>query len=184
MPDRKLVSPNAPMRSAWGANVPLDRPRGGMRDVRVLRQLAEQHDIIAWWQLFALGWSPRRIEGTVQRWHWQVIHDGVYAAKYAPLSRIQRWIAATLTQPATLLAGPSAGACWGFRPWETEVETVVRWGDGGPRLMDGVRVSRSRCLADDVAWLGPIPLTSVERTLIDLAAAGLANHDLARATRE
>src|SRR4051794_3858601 len=88
-----------------------------MRDVRVLSLLAEQLDIIGWWQLEALGWSPRRIDDTARRRHWQVIDRGVYALQFAPLRREQRWIAATVSTPATLLAGPSAGACWGFRPW-------------------------------------------------------------------
>lgn len=155
-----------------------------MRDVRVLELLAQQRDIVGWWQLEALDWSPRRIDDIARRHRWQVIYRGVYMLRFSPPSRQQRWIAASLTAPATLLGSHSAGACWGFRPWTSSLfETVVRWGSGGPELKDGLRVSRSLCLADDVAWRGPIPLTSPERTLIDLASVP-STFEVDRATRE
>src|SRR3954453_5714551 len=99
-------------------------PMWGMSDVRLRELLAQQQEIVSWWQLEGLGWTPGRIDYWAGRRQWQVAHRGVFAAQHAPLRREQRWIAATLTAPATLLAGPSAGACWGFRPWEGRFETV------------------------------------------------------------
>jgi hypothetical protein len=154
-----------------------------MRDVRLLRLLFQQEDVIAWWQLAALGWSPRRIEKTVQSRSWRTIHVGVFTPLQAPLTRRRRWIAATLTAPGTLLAGASAGAAWGFRPWEGAFETVVRHGSGGPRRHDGLLIARSTTLHDDFTWLGPIPITAPERTLIDLSAH-LSEAATGRATRE
>lgn len=152
-----------------------------MTDVRLVGLLRAQLDLVAWWQLAALGWSRRLIETRARAW--QRIHDGVFACQYGPLTREQRWLAATLTAPGTLLAGHSAGACWGFRPWKSATAAVVRHGSGGPRMLDGVYVRRSLTLADDIAWRGPIPITSVERTLIDLSPH-LWPDRRARATRE
>lgn len=152
-----------------------------MTDVRLVAVLRAQLDLVAWWQLAALGWTRRSIESRAR--DWQRVHDGVFACQLGPLTREQRWLAATLTAPGTLLAGHSAGACLGFRPWRSAIESVVRWGSGGPEMLDGVYVRRSLTLADEVAWHGPIPITSPERTLIDLSPH-LTSEQRGKATRE
>lgn len=154
-----------------------------MVDVRLRWVLRTQQDLVAAWQLRALGWSARRVEDRAWRHQWQVVHDGVYALQVAPLTRRQRWIAAILTAPGTVLVGPSAGACWGFRPWTAVYETVARPGSGGPRRFGGVLVSRSSTLAGEIVWHGGIPITSAERTLVDLAPR-LHPQARAKATRE
>ena len=152
-----------------------------MTDVRLVAVLRAQRDLVAWWQLAALGWTPRTIESRSR--HWQRIYEGVFACQHGPLTGEQRRLAATLTAPGTLLAGHSAGACWGFRPWRSSIESVVRWGSGGPVMLDGVYVRRSLTLADELEWAGPIPITSPERTLIDLSPH-LTEDQRGRATRE
>jgi hypothetical protein len=92
-------------------------------------------------------------------------------------------MAATLSAPATILGAASAGAAWGFRPWHGGFEVVVRHGSGGPRRRDGLLELRSTSLTDDFTWLGPIPITTPERTLIDLAAY-LDEAELRRAVKE
>lgn len=154
-----------------------------MRDVRFEEVLRAQGDLVAWWQLAALGWSPRRIHYRSREHRWQLLHDGVFAVQRGPLTRKQLWLAATLTAPGTLLAGHSAGACWGFRPWRSTITSVVRHGSGGPRMLDGVYVRRSLTLSDEIAWCGPIPITSPERTLIDLSPH-LNADQRGKATRE
>jgi hypothetical protein len=154
-----------------------------MTDVRLMWLLRQQEDLVAWWQLFALGWSARKIDDHARRHRWQVIHEGVYCVARGRLSRVQRWIAATLTAPGTLLYGASAAACWGFRRWRSTFEMVVRHGSGGPEHLDGLRVARSVTLNDEIAWRGPIPLTSPERTLIDMSSS-LSDAARGRATRE
>jgi hypothetical protein len=110
------------------------------------------------------------------------VHEGVYLLCHAPLRGEQRWLAACLTAPVTLLADASAAACWGFHR-DPRVVSAVRPGSGGPRLLDGLRVRRAHLPGDDVDWVGPIPLTSAERTLIDLAPH-LPLYQLGRAVRE
>jgi hypothetical protein len=88
-----------------------------------------------------------------------------------------------LTAPGSVLAGASAGACHGFRPWSAGYEIVVRPGSGGPRMFRGVLALRSKTLAEEIRWRDGIPITSAERTLIDLAPH-LSHRSLRKATRE
>lgn len=152
-------------------------------DVRLRRLVAAQEDLVAAWQLSRHGWTRRRIRHWLERRHWQVVHDGVYALTLSPLTRQQRWIAAVLTAPGTYLSHASAAACLGFRPWEADFETVVRPGDGGPRRIGALRVFRSNVLAGNVRHFGVLPITTAARTLIDLAPS-LSRRAAAKALRE
>ena len=109
------------------------------------------------------------VDHQVAHERWRVVHRGVYALSAAPLSRRQRWMAATLTLPKTYLSHASAAACWGFRPFDGTFETVSRPGGGGPRQIAKLLVSRSRTLSGDTTRHLGIPITTPARTLIDLA---------------
>lgn len=50
-------------------------------------------------------------------------------------------------------------------------------------MLDGLYVRRSLTLAEEIAWCGPIPITSPERTLIDLSPH-LRDGQRRKATRE
>jgi hypothetical protein len=135
-----------------------------------LRELAaRQDDIVAGWQLLAVGWTPRMVEHRVRAHGWRVVHRGVYALTRSPMTRRQRWIAATLTAPGTVLSHASAGALWGFRPCEGRYETVTRPGSGGSRRHGGVLVLRSTVLDGHTTRRRGIPVTTAARALIELA---------------
>src|SRR6185436_4205669 len=127
--------------------------------------------------------TRERIRHWLVNRHWRIIHEGVYAMTHAPLTRRQLWIAATLSAPGTYLTRASAGAYWGFRPWESNFETVVRLGSGGPRRIGQLLVFRSITLAGEVGTLDGIPITSAPRTLIDLLPS-LSRKAGAKAFRE
>src|SRR6266566_4370334 len=97
----------------------------------VLRQIAAQQEgCVATWQLRGAGWSWDAIRyGTRDL---RRLHDGVYLTGDAPVARLQRWWAATLTAPGSVLSFASAGAAYEMRPWEGEFEVIVRQGCGGP----------------------------------------------------
>src|SRR3954452_2057334 len=104
-----------------------------------LRELAaNQADLVAAWQLLAAGWTRGMVDYRVQQDGWRVVHPGVYAMTHGPLTRRQRWIAATLTAVDCALSHASAGACWEFRRFDGSFETVTRPGNGGPRRLGGV----------------------------------------------
>jgi hypothetical protein len=150
-------------------------------DVRLRKLASEQADVVAGWQLTEVGWTRAALDDWVRRNRWRIVHPGVYALARAPLTREQLWMAATLSAPGTALAGASAGACWGFRPWEGSFEVVVRQGSGGPRRLGGLLVMRTR--VTETTTRDGIPIITPERTLIDLAAS-LPARAIAKATRE
>lgn len=152
-------------------------------DVHVRKLAADQLGLVAAWQLLALGWSVGRVRHWSTSHGWQAMHDGVFLLSQAPPTREQRWMAATLTSPGSVLSHASAGACWGFRPWEGAIETITRPGDGGPRIIDRLLVSRSRSLWPETTRQGGIPITSAARTIIDLAPH-LTSRQAGRAFRE
>jgi very-short-patch-repair endonuclease len=139
-------------------------------DVRFREMAAAQTDVVARWQLVEAGWAHDAVDDWARRNRWRAVYPGVYALTQAPLTRRQRWTAATLSAPGTALAAASAAACWGFRPWAGSFEVVVRPGSGGPRLTDGLLAMRSLTLAGELTTSNGIAITTPDRTLIDLSA--------------
>jgi hypothetical protein len=90
---------------------------------------------------------------------------------------------ATLTAPGSVLSIFSAAAAGGFWSLPREYETVTRPGSGGSRVFGGVRVYRSTTLDGECTTLRGVPITTVERTLLDLARF-VRGKALARAVRE
>jgi very-short-patch-repair endonuclease len=152
-------------------------------DVHLQRLAAAQVDVVAAWQLTRLGWTRKAIRHRVKRDGWRIVHPGVYALSQAPLTQLQRWMAAALTAPATYLSHLSASTCWGFHIASSTFETVTRVGSGGPQRVDGVLVRRSVTLDGQSAVCNGIPITSPVRTLIDISA-GLSARAVGRAFRE
>jgi Protein of unknown function (DUF559) len=113
-----------------------------------------------------------------------LVEEGVFGV--APVLKHDdwgRWMAATLTAPGSVLSHASAAAAWGFSSTRRQFETVTRPGSGGPRRHGGVLAFRSATLWGDCDVLRGIPITSVPRTLLDLAGH-LSPRALARAVRE
>ena len=138
-------------------------------DVRAKELLVEQRGLVAMWQLRGAGLSRREALTAVR--DLREIHDGVHLAGFAEPTGWQVWRAATLTAPLTFLGNFSAGACFGFRPNPGSFESVVRHGDRGLRRHGRLMVFHSRALAGDTTTRDGIPITTPERTLIDLSAS-------------
>src|SRR5689334_21655356 len=155
----------------------------GMQDVRVVSKLAEQDDMISWWQLRDLDWSRRQIHYHATQRRWQEIHRGVYAAFHGELTQRQHWWAATLTAPGTWLNAFSAANNYEFHQSELGYETVVRIGPGGKQRLPGHLVSKTATLDGNVGTKDGIAIVSPARALIDLAPA-MSEIQLGRAFRE
>jgi very-short-patch-repair endonuclease len=149
-----------------------------------LRELAaRQDDVVAAWQLRQMGWTRERLRHHVSSRGWRLAHRGVYVLSNAPLRPRQRWLAAALTTPDSVLSHCSAGACYGFYRFDRAYEVVSRPGQGGRRRHGGVLVFRSKTLDADVTRHNAIPITTAARVLVDLAP-GLGQKQLGRAFRE
>jgi hypothetical protein len=81
------------------------------------------------------------------------------------------------------LSHSSAANAWGILTFGETFVTVTRPGSGGPRRLGGVLVFRSSTLDDDLTRVEGISITSISRTLLDLARTTNGKL-LARAVRE
>ena len=143
-------------------------------DVRLEAVLSRQAGVVARWQLRNGGFSL----GAVRHFAAQArtLESGVYVTGHGPLTRAQQHWAAVLIAPDTFLAVASSGDAWGFRPWRGSFEVVVTPGTGGPRRIGNVLVCRSSTLAGATTTLNGLPITTVERTIVDLAASVRGKH--------
>jgi very-short-patch-repair endonuclease len=155
-----------------------------MRDVQVQELAGAQFNRVSRTQLVELGLGKHAIDHRVAAGRVVAVEQGVFAL---PLVLEHddwgRWMGATLTTGDTWLSNESAAMAWGFSSRRDHVVTVTRPGSGGPRRHGGVRVFRSSTLDGDRAKLRGIPITTVERTLLDLAARP-GERSLARFVRE
>jgi hypothetical protein len=155
-----------------------------MRDVRVAQLAGRQFNRVSRRQLIELGLSDAAIAHRVATGRLVIVEEGVLAV--APVLEHDdwgRWMGATLTAPGSVLSHVSAAAARGIWSLPRQVETITRPGSGGPRRHGGLLVFRSSTLAGECELLLGIPVTSVPRTLLDLAG-GVSERALARALRE
>jgi very-short-patch-repair endonuclease len=121
-------------------------------------------------QLQRLGVSAAGVGSWVRRERLHVVYRGVYAVGHARLGREGRWLAAVLAcGPGAVLSHRTAAAHWGLLATEqARIDvTAPRSRAGAPTL----RLHRSRSLdARDTTDHQGIPITTLARTLLDLAA--------------
>jgi hypothetical protein len=138
------------------------------RERGIARLADRQHGVIARSQLAALGFGRGAINHRVNTGRLHRLHVGVYAVGHARVSRYGRWMAAVLAcGPTALLSHRSAASLWGIlppTPYPPDVTTAGRC-RGRPRIV----LHRSRLHPEDGAVSEGIPVTSVARTLLDLA---------------
>lgn len=119
-------------------------------------------------QLIAAGLSRQGIHRRVEAGWLVPLHKGVYAVGHTALTNHSHLLAAVYACGAAALASHrAAGALWGILRGAPSIEVTV------PRsrtARDGILVHRSRRLDDeDRAVIDGIPVTSLARTLVDLA---------------
>src|SRR3954451_14347743 len=136
-------------------------------NVRAEQLLKQQASLVGCWQMLAAGMTAEEVRHFCR--HARQVGDGVYMTGHGPMTREQERWAAVLTAPQTFLAFASAGDAWGIRPWRGTYQTVVRPGSGGPKRLGDVLVCRSTTLAGNTTTLNALPITTPERTIVDLA---------------
>ena len=133
--------------------------------------VAAQHGVVAREQLYALGYGPAAVRYRLRMGRLHRVHEGVFAVGHGRVTALGRYLAATLTcAPAALASHQAAGSLWELQSSARSLMDVTVPGRGpGPR--PGIVVHRRQPLhADDRAQRSGIPVTSVARTLRDLAA--------------
>src|SRR3954452_8608054 len=135
---------------------------------RIAAVAERQYGVVARAQLVELGLGLKAIEHrlSVRRLH--PVHRGVYAVGQRRLPRESRWMAAVLALgPGTVLSHRAGAAHWEIAPWNgvPEVTTARK-----APSRDGIGVHRTCLPPDEITAHRGIPITTVPRTLFDLAA--------------
>lgn len=144
---------------------------------------ARQWGVVSRGQLLDAGLGTALIGERVRSGHLIRLHRGVYAVGHARLRREGQWLAAVLAAgPGAVLSHRDAAGLHDLRP-ANHVRIDVSTG-GRARSSEKIQVHRTRTLdAQDVTTVRGIPVTTVARTLVDLAGAIPHDH-LAKAVRE
>jgi predicted transcriptional regulator of viral defense system len=135
-------------------------------------------------QLAAIGVTRSGLSRRVEAGRLERVHRGVYAVGHRQGTREASWIAAVMAcSPGAFLSHLDAAALWEIyasRGTTIHVTTTAR----SARRIPGVKAHRPRNLDPaDVTTKDGIPVTTVERTLIDLTDL-LPSDRLLRAIRE
>jgi predicted transcriptional regulator of viral defense system len=139
-------------------------------DQRVAKLAGRQWGVVSLAQLRAAGLSDDAVQRRVGAGRLHRLHHGVYAVGHTVLRREGRSLAAVLAcGDGAVLSHRSAAAHWGLLQSEAARTDVTT-----PRTRAAnatIRLHRSRSLiARDTTTHQGIPITSVPRTLLDLAA--------------
>ncbi|HKE14035.1 MAG TPA: type IV toxin-antitoxin system AbiEi family antitoxin domain-containing protein, partial [Kofleriaceae bacterium] len=139
-------------------------------DVALAELARAQWGVVSRAQLRELGFGRGAIARRLEAGRLHVVHRGVYAVGHTALTREGRWLAAVLASgPSAALSHRSAAAHWGLlHSDQTRIDvTAARSRGGAP----GIRLHRTRFLnAHNTTTHRGIPITTVARTLLDLAA--------------
>jgi very-short-patch-repair endonuclease len=137
---------------------------------RRVGDLAEaQHGVVSRAQLVEMGMGRGAIGDRIARGLLRRVARGVYAVGHLGLTHRSRWMAAVLSAgPDAVLSHRSAAALWGLRSPSSIAIEVTRPKEF--RSRPRVRAHCSAIRLDEVARVDGISVTSIPRTLLDLAA--------------
>jgi very-short-patch-repair endonuclease len=150
----------------------VERVRAGSEspEARIAATADAQFGVFSRRQALDAGFSARQIQLRVTGKRWESRHRGVYRIVGAPETRQQSAMAASLyAGEGALVSHGAAGLLWEIegvraRGVELWVPSSKKSDAKGLTIHRGTRLDRA-----DRAMLGPIPITTVARTLIDLS---------------
>ena len=122
-------------------------------------------------QLSDFGVGDSGVRDWVQRGRLHRLHRGIYAYGHDRLRVEGRWLAAVLAcGPAAVLSHGTAARMWEIRQSNSALIDVTVPSRAGRIRRKGIRIHRSGRLApQEVTVRNGIPVTTVARTLLDLA---------------
>ena len=138
---------------------------------RRIAELAEgQHGVVSRGQLLALGLTNSGIGRRIEAGRLHRRHMGIYAVGHRLLSEQGVWMAAVLAcGPEAVVSHRAAAALWDLRP-DSGVLVDVTTPSGRGHSRSSIRAHCAELGPDETTIIRRIPCTSVERTLLDLAA--------------
>lgn len=173
---RRIAYRSDAMSASPGMNRSVTVP-GGRLEPALSRLAGRQYGVVAAWQLVELGFTRMMILVRVRQGRLQRLHRGVYAVGHSAVTREGRWLAAVLaTSRDAVLSHRDAAVLWGIADFTGGDIEVTLPGLGG-RSQPGIRIHRTRRLrGEERTVVRGIPVTSVERLMIDLAGTIAPRH--------
>lgn len=122
--------------------------------------------------------AERTIEGWLADGRLHPVHGGVFAVGHARIGEPgKRWAAVLAYGDGALLSHWSAAALWGLaRRRAGVIDVTATRGRQGVRRRSGVFIHRGKLHPEDRTMRGGIPVTTVARTLFDLAEFAASQH--------
>ena len=141
-------------------------------DRRLAALATRQHGIVSRTELGALGFSPSAVDRRMRSGRLHQLHRGVYAVGHLSLTPRARWLAAVKAcGRGAVLSHAAAGSLWELRASAARLVDVTVPTAAGLIAPSGVRLHRHAHLRPEEATTREgIPVTTVARTLLDLAA--------------
>jgi very-short-patch-repair endonuclease len=150
-------------------------------DVRISAIAELQRGCVSRAQLLACGVSDSAIARRLRRGRLERVHPGVYALPHTlDLPHAPETAALLACGDGAALSHHTAATLWGLRPGVARPVHITIPGDRGFPAPTGVKLHRSRTIgSSDVCIHDGLPVTSVARTLLDVAAT-LPDRDVER----
>jgi predicted transcriptional regulator of viral defense system len=164
----------------------IDRRIGGKRQSReidgAIADLAgRQHGVVARRQVRALGIGEDAIDFRLQCRRLRPLYRTVYFTGAGRVSKEARWMSAVLAGgPSAALSHRSAAAAWALIGFRFQIEVTV---PAQRRSREGLRFHHCVLPRDELTTLQGIPITTVPRTLFDIAGQ-VTTRELERALNE
>jgi len=152
-------------------------------DWEVSSLAGRQYGVVSRTQLLGLGLTESAIQRRIRSGRLHRLHAGVYAVGHRVVPREGRWLAAVLRAgKGAVLSHRSAAALWGIqRPGERgRIEITI---PRATRSSAAIRRHRAQLDPDEITARRRIPVTTLPRTLLDIAAV-LSVEGLEGAIRE
>lgn len=140
------------------------------REREIVNLAGRQQGLLTHAQLVAIGVGRRTIDRWLASGRLRAVHRDVYSFGPGRLPRHGKWLAAVLALGrGALLSHESAAALWGLAGDRPEVHVTAPRGRQVRPGRKGIKVHRCKFQRDEVTARADIPVTTVARTLFDLA---------------
>jgi very-short-patch-repair endonuclease/predicted transcriptional regulator of viral defense system len=156
-----------------------------MRERRLATLAGRQYGVVGRWQLVELGFGAEAIKAALSSGRLHPLHREAYAVGHRIVVKRGKWLAAVLAMgPGAFLSHESAAALWGLAGDRPKVHVnAPRGRQVRPGRRSGIKVHRCKFAEDEVTVHDGIPVSTVARTLFDLAERS-APHELKSAWDE
>jgi len=149
---------------------------------------AGQEGLFSTAQAAEAGYSPQLLQKHLRAGRIRRVRRGVYRLVHFPAGEHEDLVAVWLwSDRAGVFSHETALALHGLSdalPAQVHLAVPATWAGRRLRVPLGVRLAFAEVPAADRAWVGPVPVTAVRRTLADCREAGVAPDLVEQAVRQ